>query len=331
MSDHAASSSPQPIPRIPESVRNAARQGKLVIFVGAGVSRLVGGPSWDQLAHQLLQQLNELNCLSFAEWQQLGQLDAKKRISIAVDIFEDRQCQPDFAKILHPAYPVGSKTKVYQDLYSIGTPFVTTNYDLHLDHLTELPLVKPRLEGIEEPGIQKQQKTTQLQSKNRVFFRKRDLTIDKLTKGGDVIHLHGSLKDPKSLILTTRQYLEHYEDEGVRIFLRELFARYTVLFIGYGLEEEEILEHIFRKRASNSGETHYRLFPRFSYESSLYNHLSKYYSSHCDVELVEYSIDHYGHNQLMNVISEWARQLSSEVQEAGFLDKVRIIDEALSG
>ena len=47
--------------------------------------------------------------------------------------------------------------------------------------------------------------------------------------------------------MTTPQYLTHYEDNRVQEFLDELFERHTVLFVGYGLEEWEILERILRK------------------------------------------------------------------------------------
>jgi hypothetical protein len=80
------------VPPVREQVLKAAQSGQLVIFVGAGVSRLVGGPSWEALADDLLKQLaekNELTRLSYAELEQLKCLEPKKRISIAMDICEE--------------------------------------------------------------------------------------------------------------------------------------------------------------------------------------------------------------------------------------------------
>jgi hypothetical protein len=42
------------VPPVPVELRTAAQLGRLVIFVGAGVSRLVGGPSWLEFADDLL-------------------------------------------------------------------------------------------------------------------------------------------------------------------------------------------------------------------------------------------------------------------------------------
>ena len=43
-----------PIPAIPEGLREAAQLGILIPFVGAGVSRLAGCPSWKDFADDAL-------------------------------------------------------------------------------------------------------------------------------------------------------------------------------------------------------------------------------------------------------------------------------------
>src|SRR5512146_1661856 len=45
----------EPIPKIPEPLRLAAFQRKLIPFIGAGVSQLGGCPGWDQFANAALQ------------------------------------------------------------------------------------------------------------------------------------------------------------------------------------------------------------------------------------------------------------------------------------
>ena len=60
---------------------------------------------------------------------------------------------------------------------------------------------------------------------------------------GNVIHLHGSINNYAEAIITTVDYINHYnKDRGnrVAVFLEEMFEN-TVLFAGYGLEYE-ILE-----------------------------------------------------------------------------------------
>ena len=49
------------------------------------------------------------------------------------------------------------------------------------------------------------------------------------------------------MVVTTKEYLEHYDHDNVQQFLGELFEKKTVVFLGYGLEELEMLEHILRR------------------------------------------------------------------------------------
>ncbi len=43
-----------PIPDLPDEIKNAVDQGKLALFIGAGVSRLVGCKGWSELACELV-------------------------------------------------------------------------------------------------------------------------------------------------------------------------------------------------------------------------------------------------------------------------------------
>jgi hypothetical protein len=42
------------IPEVPGEVRDAVNNGTLAVFIGAGVSRLVGCEGWDTLARNLI-------------------------------------------------------------------------------------------------------------------------------------------------------------------------------------------------------------------------------------------------------------------------------------
>ena len=58
----------------------------MVIFIGAGVSRLMGCPSWDKFADDALRQLANQELITFADVEQLSILPAKQRLSIAVQV-----------------------------------------------------------------------------------------------------------------------------------------------------------------------------------------------------------------------------------------------------
>ena len=71
------------IPELPEEIRQTALDGDFVFFVGAGVSIVVGLPSWDGLAFKALEELRQKGYLNYSELEQLKGLEPKKQLSIA--------------------------------------------------------------------------------------------------------------------------------------------------------------------------------------------------------------------------------------------------------
>ena len=319
------------IPIIPPVIIEAASAGRLVLFVGAGVSRLAGGPSWSRSAENALEEIVEKRLIPFAEAEQLRREHPKKKLSIAMDISQDARSVLDFDRIFSP--PENQlDAQIYRDLYSIGVPIITTNYDKGLDYqaLREAPVVRS-VQSLSGPGPQNV--AIPPKQKGVVYIEKKDLTIEKLQQPGSVIHLHGSIHDHKTMVVSTRQYITHYRDDLVQVFLGKLFeGDYTVLFVGYGLEEEEILEYVTQKSPTSlklgaQEIKHFWLYPHLGFQEARFRHLSKYYQNHCNVKLEKYSIDRAGCIQLADVIEEWTEILRSKVRAPDFLDRVRLIDK----
>jgi hypothetical protein len=91
-----------------------------------------------------------------------------------------------------------------------------------------------------------------------VVYRPERINPALLSQPNTVIHLHGSLREPETMIMTTSDYISRYAaynrssndpqtENPVLTFLSFLFQHRTVLFIGYGLEELEILEYVLRR------------------------------------------------------------------------------------
>jgi len=291
---------PPQIPPIPHEVKQAASEANLVIFVGAGVSRLMGCPSWDQFANAALRQLADLGSITFGDIQQLSHLPAKQRLSIALQVsnLESRPLN-DYAVLIQPQHP--SNSRVYEYLKSIGCIYVTTNYDRFLDSMPSKTKVgRPDSEG-EASG----------KDEPKLICWPHQLKGLRLREPGTVIHLHGSIDKPESMIMTTPQYLIHYDDKRVKDFLDELFDRYTILFLGYGLEEWEVLEHILRKGKKNDGKQQkkFMLTGFYSHQEKTFSHLYDYYEASFSVRLVHFSLDHKEHDQLEKIMEDWAGNL----------------------
>jgi hypothetical protein len=116
-------------PEVPEEVENAAQSGELVVFVGAGISRLINCPGWDAFAGAVLRQLVP-HGIDYYELSQIEAIkDPKKRLSIARIVATKKKIQIDYESIL-------KGTRVAEDVYtylnSFNSSFVTTNYEKYL-------------------------------------------------------------------------------------------------------------------------------------------------------------------------------------------------------
>src|SRR5258708_37420993 len=122
-----------------------------------------------------------------------------------------------------------------------------------------------------------------------VVYRPEQINPALLSQPNTVIHLHGSLQEPKTMIMTTSDYISRYAaynrssndpqtEHPVLTFLTFLFQYRTVLFIGYGLEELEILEYVLSKGPRGTGEErHYILPGHFSHEETLLRNMKRHY------------------------------------------------------
>ncbi len=89
----------QPVPPINQEIVDAAKSGMLVMFIGAGISRLAGCPSWNGFASQVLNQLTPQH-INFHDESLLSAIrDPRKRLSIANIIERERNATIDYEKI----------------------------------------------------------------------------------------------------------------------------------------------------------------------------------------------------------------------------------------
>lgn len=193
--EHALSKHLNPNPELPPEIANAAETGELVVFVGAGISRMVGCPGWDQMATKVLDQLVP-NGIDYHELSQIMMiLDPKKRLSFAKIIAKKHGIPIDYKAIFKATRSDGD---IYSYLNQFNSAFLTTNYEKQLAPVSRAT----------EPET------------NWRFYKRQDLLGVRLDKNGNVVHLHGCLDDPDNMIVTSREYLEHYSSKEVQDFLR---------------------------------------------------------------------------------------------------------------
>ena len=161
----------------------------------SGISRLVGCPSWDGFADRVLKQLVP-GCIDHYELSQINSIkDPKKRLSIAKIIAKRNKVAIDYGKIFDVTLRPGN---IYESLNAFKCTFVTTDYEKKI-----------------APNSRRADREDQWR-----FFRRDQLLGSKLDVNGNVIHLHGCSDAPESMIITTKDYLEHYSSREVQDFLR---------------------------------------------------------------------------------------------------------------
>ena len=307
-----------PIPTIPAGLREAALIGRLISFIGAGASRLAGCPGWDEFSNGALCQLIDKGQFTYSQLDQIKDLSPRVKLSIATSIAADTKTPIDYDLLLHPTSRAEHKKgrRLYNSLFSLGNIFVTTNYDRWLDdRITEpAPGATPAASPATPPP------STPMLSIHNV----NDFLPAALTQSNTVIHLHGSVSDPTGMILTTRDYIQRYANDRrtgdantenrALTFLEHLFEHYTVLFIGYGLEELEILEYVILKarRKVDTAENearHYLLQGFFSHETTLLRSMETYYLHECGIQLIPFLRDQKDRDQLLDVLEEFAQRM----------------------
>ena len=315
-------------PSVPKEIFEAASSGKLILFIGAGVSRIIGCPSWKNFALQQLKDLREKKAINYHEYSNLKSLDARKLLSICRSIYKKNSIEPSSMKsLLKGDEKLIKKFTINEDLYDFNVIYITTNYDNYLDLVTQRPIHKDEVEinSKDESQIHIDEEKT----KGKIIYQNKDMLISNLING-NVIHFHGSVNDEKNVVMTIVDYMKHYK-HGLKpaVFLQEVFEKYIVLFVGYGLEEYEIIEFLISKSSTEKGEIrHFMLYPMFEKNNNLLKFYQEYYGD-LGIQLIPYSIDKNGYEQLAIVINKWAKQIGPISQPQGFLEEIRLIDEVI--
>lgn len=280
------------LPKPPPTILEAVNNGSLAVFIGAGVSRILGCMGWEQLAKNLVEKCFQIKgkdgnpLISFKERETLSQLsDHKQTITICNYIFKKYGFEPifyeEFENALAAKGDLLKNQNIYKELIGLRALFITTNADAYFDKM-----FRPE-------QILCKDFTPSRVGRNRLF------------------HIHGSISDTKSLVFTVPQYFERYDESGFKDFLKAIFNRYVVLFIGYGLSEFELLDFIVPRFSPDNKKSIERfiLLPFFRGEENILEYQQSYYEP-MGISVIGYEIDDLGYFQLYEVIKHWNKEIN---------------------
>jgi len=288
-----------PIPPLPPQIIESINNGQFATFFGAGVSRLIGCSSWERLAENLIEKCfitpkkdDALKCcISFKEKEVLQKMgNPKKIITICRYILVKNDYSDKFFDEIHcslePDPTLLERQNIYNELYGLRGLFITTNIDTHFDKKFHPSMVVYRLVDF-DPAI-----------------------IPDTLEESKLYHIHGSILDYSSIVITVKDYLDRYNDEKFQIFLQKIFSEKVILFIGYGLNEFELLDFLIIKSGGHSlpEARHFILLPYYTGEETILEY-DEHYFSQFGITVIPYLKDEKGYGQLYDIIKKWNRDI----------------------
>lgn len=220
-----------------EKIREEKRNHKLVIFVGAGVSKNSGACSWWELVKEIADKINYNKCNS-CEMKKVKCTSCGNRVKICN---EDCMLKYNFTNeeyLLIPQLYFDSLGKDHKDYYSfikekfsdIGAPniiddiiislepecIITTNYD----HL---------IEDVNNPNASKY---TVIKKDDELLYKRGNRYI---------IKMHGDIDDEKNIVLREDDYLNYSQNHTlIETYIKSLLIDKTFLFVGYSLNDNNL-------------------------------------------------------------------------------------------
>lgn len=265
-----------------EEVLQAFEDSKIVFFIGAGVSRIMGVPGWNDFSEKLIR-------MAFPSFQDYNQIlkeihDNKERITIAYEEFKKQKKLDDFYKFFGEAMQpneqvFNSKENIYEILNQFNALFLTTNADNLFENVI---------------GSAMCHEDCNVGALNHTNFR------------NHLFYLHGRFNPNgpfDNLVFTAPEYVHRYNDDTFIEFLENIFKRdNTILFIGYGLNEFELIDYIMTKTGS-VGRKVYLLYGFCENEDILYEAKKAYFKA-LGIELIPYNLSKNGYDSLIDVLKE---------------------------
>ena len=192
------------------------------------------------------------------------------------------------------------KQNIYQELKGVPALHITTNVDQHFDKLF-LP--------------------------ERITYKAEDFDAQRIDRY-KLYHIHGSIVDRHSLVFTVPQYMQRYNEPRFQRFLWKIFQENVILFLGYGMEEFELLDFLVPKFDPMKGKEikHFILLPYYRGEEDALKLDSLYFNS-LGVRIKGYEKDEHGYTQLYNVVRNWNKEIMQT--STALLDEMKELEDAV--
>lgn len=219
-------------------LREKAELNKLVVFVGAGVSRNVPGMlSWSELVTEMAKAIGYSKCASCSHRKKCKENCkncAEKDRCAQKCLLSNDYSPDDYLKI--PQYVFNKKPKTYKEVL---------NKSISDKSIPNAPL-SDIIFNLNPAHIITTNYDKLLESSSNEYRRQYEVVItDKdlleTTKSKYIIKMHGDILMPDTIVLKEQDYLEYSQKHVlIELFIKALLADHTILFLGYSLNDYNV-------------------------------------------------------------------------------------------
>ena len=205
--------------------REKAEQGKLIVFVGAGVSQNVKDmPGWNDLIQRMAEAINYSKCDSCSHKAEGCENNCLLKNDFSTD---------EYLKI--PQYVFNQNEESYYNVLKdnihdveIDAPLSSAIFDINPAHI-----ITTNYDRLLETS-----KNTFCEQ-YEVIIHDKDLLNAR--KGKYIIKMHGDLHEPETMVLKEQDYLDYSQNHVlIELFIKSLLADHIVMFLGYSVNDYNI-------------------------------------------------------------------------------------------
>ncbi|WP_159517942.1 SIR2 family protein [Sunxiuqinia indica] len=306
----------------PNLYQKFSEPDNIVFFVGAGLSRLLDYPSWEELADRAIKELRDKRIINYYIEDRIRNTikDPLQKLSIFESYFkhDSKEFKEFYSQIFK-----NEKSNCQDNPYDLlvcrefKAAFITTNIDTEILEALKRKDLATNISGPNDvKNLPKQPKNYRV-----------NLDINEL-KTGSVAMIHGKYDEPESIVMSNFDYINSYyrkDNDKISQFLKNVFKQKTVIFIGYGLAELPILATIIDSKKITHSEKessdkiknqkkHYLLIESYENEKKLQDVYRTYFNNF-NIEILPYHLDDEGYDRITNVLKSWRNSLRSEKEQ----------------
>lgn len=276
-------------------LRRRIDAGTVVPFVGAGLSKEFGFPSWQALVDRLRARARAAVNTS------LARQEAPRDPLLAVEYLRMVLGEDAYLDELRATFALDAAKRAAIDASPLSHAlrdlrcmvWLTTNYDLALEHG-----LRSGRAGVDSHSWSEEREV------NRFIAGR-----SRRAKRPAVLHLHGKLDVPRDIVLTERDYQQRYWwVAGDRFRLATLFSTRSMLFLGTSLTDEDlktVLREV-RARVRQRWGQHFWVRGVDAATAPAADRDRRddavYWREKFGVELIEYPCDGHDHGALVDVL-----------------------------